>query len=168
MVTWYYITVQMIVQSYIGTYHEFVTWCFWTGWQEHVHSINCISLNREKGYLLPTWVRKIHVTCQCFDWMLQSVSHLMTTGVFSRNVGKLFLKLKLVTDNLSIYAAANWEATESASSYQSRPTKYIELPTAQLGRMSCQFRPHQLCFIGWLKIGTTHWTRCAKANTRPH
>ena len=28
---------------------------------------------------------------------------LMTTGVFSRNVGNLFPKLKLVTDNLSIY-----------------------------------------------------------------
>jgi len=32
----------------------------------------------------------------------------MMTGAFSRNVGKLFSKLKLVTDNLfSIYAAAN-------------------------------------------------------------
>ena len=38
----------------------------------------------------------------------------MTTGAFSQNVGKLFSKLKLVTDNLLyIYAAANWEATES-------------------------------------------------------
>ena len=36
------------------------------------------------------------------------------TGAFSRNVGKLFSKLKLVTDNLLfIYAEANWEATES-------------------------------------------------------
>ena len=35
-------------------------------------------------------------------------------GAFSQNVSKLFSKLKLVTDNLlSIYAAANWEATES-------------------------------------------------------
>ena len=32
---------------------------------------------------------------------------LMTTGAFSRNAGKLFSKLKLVTDNLSLYAAAN-------------------------------------------------------------
>ena len=32
----------------------------------------------------------------------------MTTGAFSRNNGKLFSELKLVTDNfLSIYAAAN-------------------------------------------------------------
>ena len=30
----------------------------------------------------------------------------MTTGAFSRNVSKLFSELKLVTDNLSIYAAA--------------------------------------------------------------
>ena len=38
---------------------------------------------------------------------------LMMTGAFSRNVGKLFSELKLVTDNfLSIYVAANWEATE--------------------------------------------------------
>ena len=37
----------------------------------------------------------------------------MMTGAFSQNVGKLFSELKLVTDNLlSIYAAANWEATE--------------------------------------------------------
>ena len=42
------------------------------------------------------------------------------TGAFSqshakksRNVGKLFSELKLVTDNLlSIYATASWEATE--------------------------------------------------------
>ena len=32
----------------------------------------------------------------------------MTTGAFSRNLGKLFFELKLVTDNLlSIYAAVN-------------------------------------------------------------
>ena len=38
----------------------------------------------------------------------------MTTGAFSRNVSKLFSELKLVTDSLlSIYAAANWKATES-------------------------------------------------------
>ena len=38
----------------------------------------------------------------------------MTHGAFSWNIGKLFSKLKLVTNNfLSIYAAANWEATES-------------------------------------------------------
>ena len=35
------------------------------------------------------------------------------TGAFSQNVGKLFSKLKLVTDNLLfIYAGSNWEATE--------------------------------------------------------
>ena len=28
---------------------------------------------------------------------------LMTTGAFSRNIGKLFSELKLVTDNLSLY-----------------------------------------------------------------
>ena len=38
---------------------------------------------------------------------------LMTTAAFSRNISKLFFKLKLVTDNLFIYAEANWEATES-------------------------------------------------------
>ena len=36
----------------------------------------------------------------------------MTTRPFSRNVSKLFSELKLVTDNLSLYAAANREATE--------------------------------------------------------
>ena len=34
-------------------------------------SVGCC-INREKGYLLPTWVWKI--TCQCFDWILQSSS----------------------------------------------------------------------------------------------
>ena len=34
--------------------------------------------------------------------------HLIMTGAFSRNIGKLFSKLKLVTDNLIfIYAEAN-------------------------------------------------------------
>jgi len=43
-----------------------------------------------EGYLLPTSVRKINLPA------------------------KLFSELKLVTDNLlSIYAAANWEATEN-------------------------------------------------------
>ena len=37
----------------------------------------------------------------------------MTTGVLSQNVSKLFSKLQLVTDNLFIYAEANWEATEN-------------------------------------------------------
>ena len=38
----------------------------------------------------------------------------MTTAAFSQNIGKLFSKLKLVTDNfLFIYAAANWEAIKS-------------------------------------------------------
>ena len=46
-----------------------------------------------EGYLLPTWARKI--TCQRFDWMLQSPSGWkeMTTGAFSQNVGELFSKL---------------------------------------------------------------------------
>ena len=38
----------------------------------------------------------------------------MTHVAFSWNIGKLFSKLKLVTNNfLFIHAAANWEATES-------------------------------------------------------
>ena len=38
----------------------------------------------------------------------------MMTEAFSRNISRLFSKLKLVTDNfLFIYTAANWEATES-------------------------------------------------------
>ena len=37
----------------------------------------------------------------------------MTTGAFSRNISKLFSKLKLVPDNLLfIYVEANCEATE--------------------------------------------------------
>ena len=31
-------------------------------------------MNEEEGYLLPTWARKI--TCQCFDWVLQSSSNM--------------------------------------------------------------------------------------------
>ena len=37
--------------------------------------------------------------------------NVMMTGAFSRNIGKLFSKLKLVTDNLP----TNWEATETWS-----------------------------------------------------
>ena len=41
-------------------------------------------------------------------------SKVITTGAFSRNIGKLFSELKLATDNpLFIYAEAKWEATES-------------------------------------------------------
>ena len=36
----------------------------------------------------------------------------VSSGAFSRNVGKLFSELKLVTDNHSLYAAVNWEVTE--------------------------------------------------------
>ena len=42
---------------------------------------------------------------------------LMTTGAFSQNVGKLFFKLKLVTD---IYAETNWEATERLEKFYVR------------------------------------------------
>ena len=38
----------------------------------------------------------------------------MTTGAFSWNIGKLFSELKLVTDNLFIYAEADWEAAENS------------------------------------------------------
>ena len=42
-----------------------------------------------------------------------------TLMIFSRNIGKLFSELKLVTDNLLfIYAAANWEATEGFISFE--------------------------------------------------
>ena len=37
---------------------------------------------------------------------------LMMTEAFSQNISKLFSQLKLVTDNLFIYAEANWEPTE--------------------------------------------------------
>ena len=36
----------------------------------------------------------------------------MMAGAFSRNIGKLLSELKLVIDNLFIYAEADWEATE--------------------------------------------------------
>ena len=87
----------------------------------HEWGVSCprLSRYREKGYLLPTWVRKI--TCRRFDWMLQSSSGrkcLMMTGAFNRNVGKLFSELKLVTGTfLPIYTAANWEATETTKNW---------------------------------------------------
>ena len=63
---------------------------------------NCFSfsfcINEEEGYLLPTWARKI--TWRCFDWMIQLSSGQKYSGAFSRNIGKLFSELKLVTDNL--------------------------------------------------------------------
>ena len=40
----------------------------------------------------------------------QDAFTLMTTGAFSQNLGKLFSKLKLVTDNLSLYlCSSHWK-----------------------------------------------------------
>ena len=48
----------------------------------------------------------------------------MTTEAFNR---KLFSELKLVTDNLLlIYAAANWEATESKTFYELATVKMYD------------------------------------------
>ena len=81
-----------------------------------------------EGHLSPTWVRKkklANISTECSSRhqgeSIIAVSSftfaLMTTGAFNWNVGRLFSKLKLVTDNLLfIYAAANWEATESCDS----------------------------------------------------
>ena len=47
---------------------------------------------------------------------LSSENNLMMTGAFSWNIGKLFSKLKFVTDNLLfIYAEANLEAIHIAN-----------------------------------------------------
>ena len=55
--------------------------------------------SQQRGYLLPTWAQKI--TCQHFNWMLCAVvvMVLMTTAAFNWKVGKLFSKLKLITNN---------------------------------------------------------------------
>ena len=90
MITWYHITVQTILEHIVSLLVVTVhcnSWCFQTDWQKHEQSTNCISLNREKGCLLPTSVRKITAnvltecsswhferSCRHFDWMLQSVS----------------------------------------------------------------------------------------------
>ena len=42
---------------------------------------------------------------------------LNATGAFNPNIGKLFFELKLVADNLFIYAEVNWENTENDSSF---------------------------------------------------
>ena len=39
------------------------------------------------------------------------------------NTSKLFSELKLVTDNLPVYAEANWEATESYSMFDNPVNK---------------------------------------------
>ena len=43
----------------------------------------------------------------CSQALMLLTFALMTTGAVSRNIGKLFSKLKLVPDNLFIYAEAN-------------------------------------------------------------
>ena len=48
--------------------------------------------------------------------------------VIVANIGKLFSKLKLVTDNLFIYAEANWEATESSCMSSFSEAKGVHLP----------------------------------------
>ena len=68
-----------------------------------------------EGYLLPTWARKI--TCQCFDWMLQSSWRfdwmlqpfaLMMTETFSWNVGKLFWKSKTIKPTSGCHFSIAW------------------------------------------------------------
>ena len=47
------------------------------------------------------------MTTGAFEQNVGKLFSELTTGAFEQNVGKLFSELKLVTDNLSIYAAAN-------------------------------------------------------------
>ena len=69
----------------------------------------------------------------------------MTTGAFSQNVGKLFSKLKLVTDNLLfIYAEANWEATENYSSGQYAVTTMLQQQTEERDGSPFYFLPHNI------------------------
>ena len=60
------------------------------------------------GYLMPTWAGKIAT----FQLNAPVIIRNVMTGAFSRNVGKLFFELKLVTDNASFMQQPNWEATE--------------------------------------------------------
>ena len=63
------------------------------------------------------YMKRLSVTSFSLENNLMFRLTLMMTGAFSRNVGKLFSELKLVTDNLLfIYAEANWEATENSYS----------------------------------------------------
>ena len=55
----------------------------------------------------------------------------MTTGALSQNVGKLFSKLKLVTETFLYAAAANWEATESTAGMN---TSLIDILPEQFNR----------------------------------
>ena len=56
----------------------------------------------------------------------------MTTGTFSWNVGKLFSEIKLVPDNLFIYAEANWEATERNATLLIKEALHIRLTNLEL------------------------------------
>ena len=62
----------------------------------------------------------------------------LTTGAFSRNVGKLFSELKLITF-LFVYVEANWETTENGkclSSYLKEVMVY-----KQTGKVVIQYNP---------------------------
>ena len=124
-------------------------------WQTDPETVITNTSEKWRGYLLPTWARKI--TCWRFDWMLQSSSVLgfdlgvektivlMTTGAFSRNVGKLFSKLELVPDNLLfISAEANWEATERVRKWlEGKPLMTSTLP--KLSGSTYMFLVEYLC-----------------------
>ena len=63
---------------------------------------------------------------------------LMATGAFSQNVGKLFSKLKLVTDNLFIYAKANWKATERLEKFLCQAVSAYPALSTQTQPLSCR------------------------------
>ena len=70
----------------------------------------------------------------------------MTTGAFGQNVDDLFFKLKLVPDNLFIYAEGNREATE-------RKTKPFSVKTVgdrvnfKEGKRHCNLSPRTTIFV---------------------
>ena len=82
--------------------------------QNTIVSVRSITVvYEEEGYLLPTWARKI--TCQRFDWMLQSSSEwqlehsVKTSASYFLSSSRQWITF--------IYAGANWEATEGISLY---------------------------------------------------
>ena len=58
-----------------------------------------LSVASVEGYLLPTWAWK-RIANVSTEWSGHHTFALITTGIFSWNISKLFSELKLVTDNL--------------------------------------------------------------------
>ena len=101
--------------------------------------------HEEEGYLLPTWAHKI--TCQCFDWMIQSSSFtLMTTGDSAMS----FLHWLLC------WLLHKWRERLSVTNYSSENnllTFRLNAPVVIREKFNCSIQSKHWQVIFWTIVG---------------